>query len=104
MKKKNQHYVLTQREFMLISNLIEQYSLVCDYVKQHLMSRQLLSTEEVSSRYSVSRHTIYRLQRAKRLVPIARHRCYYFDATETEAFFQKYWQRLFSLITLISVS
>ncbi|WP_199119369.1 helix-turn-helix domain-containing protein [Pedobacter sp. ASV28] len=91
MKRKKGNYVLTEREFILLQSMIEQYGFICEYVKQKLLGVHLLSTQQLVEQYCVSRQTVYRICKAGFLLPVVKHRCYYFDAEEAKDFFFNYW-------------
>ena len=91
MKKRRGSYHLTEQEFQTLQTIVEQYIDICEYVRQKLLNRELLSTQQIVDKYCISRQTIYRIQKAGILIPILKHRTYYFDAEETKAFFNKYW-------------
>lgn len=91
MKKRKGHYLLSENEFVLLQTIVERYTDICEYIRQKLLNRELLSTQQIVEKYCISRQTLYRLQKAGMLSPVIKHRCYYFDAEEVRVFFMKYW-------------
>jgi predicted DNA-binding transcriptional regulator AlpA len=73
--------------------LLERYEFLSRYVEQTLINSELISTAQIVEKYYVSRHTIYRMQKAGLLLPKVKTRSLYFDANETNIFFNHYWRR-----------
>jgi len=91
MRKKQ---LIPQAEILdVIIELMNRFVHVNEYVQQKMFERELLSTNQVAEKHCISRHTVGRLCRAGHLKPIVKHRSYYFDAEETQRYFEQYWQR-----------
>jgi DNA invertase Pin-like site-specific DNA recombinase len=95
MKKEKNGYQISKQELELILTTIQNYAQIQEYIKQKLLKRELLSTEEVAKKYCISRYTIYRLQKKNILIPVLKNRTFYFDSDETNIFFSKYWNKTF---------
>ncbi|WP_410221254.1 helix-turn-helix transcriptional regulator [Pedobacter sp.] len=73
-----------------MQRIVNQYTEISGYIRKKLLQKELLSTQQVSEKYCISRQTIYRNLKAGILLPVVKHRSYYFDADEARAFFLKY--------------
>ena len=93
MKKRKGNYLLTQEEYLLLQTIVHRYTDICEYMRQKLLNKELISTQQIVKKYCVSRQTVYRIQKTGILSPIIKHRSYYFDAEETRDFFLKYWRK-----------
>ena len=90
MKKRKGNYLLSHEEFMLLRTAVTQYTEISAYIRKKLLQKELLSTKQIVEKYCVSRQTMYRFQKAGVLLPIVKHRSYYFDADEAREFFLRY--------------
>lgn len=93
MKTRKKEVRLSKEMEHHLYTLLERYEVLSKYVEKTLFDKELLSTAQIVDKYCVSRHTIYRMQKAGLLLPKVKNRSLYFDAYETQTFFKQYWRR-----------